>query len=137
MTPAFEARDISKSFGYVHALSRVSIDLMPGEIHAIIGENGAGKSTLMNIICGKLAPTEGGLFRSGAPVAFHSPIDAQRAGIAIALPCVWALGRLVQSQLYEVKPTDPTISTSPPIATKKGATSSSLTAMPSIAVRIR
>ena len=84
MRAAFEARDISKIFGPVRALSRVAIDLKVGEVHAIIGENGAGKSTLMNIISGKLSPTEGQLFRDGAPVVFHSPLDAQRAGIAIA-----------------------------------------------------
>ena len=84
MLAAFEAREISKAFGAVRALQRVSLDLKPGEVHAIVGENGAGKSTLMNIICGKLAPSEGALFRNGEPVAFHSPIDAQKAGIAIA-----------------------------------------------------
>ena len=84
MDAAFEVRDISKSFGAVRALQRVTISLMAGEVHGIIGENGAGKSTLMNIICGKIAPTEGGLYRAGASVAFHTPIDAQKAGIAIA-----------------------------------------------------
>ncbi len=84
MTAAFEAREISRTFGPVRALSRVTIDLKSGEVHAIIGENGAGKSTLMNIISGKIVPTEGELFRDGVPVAFHSPLDAQRAGIAIA-----------------------------------------------------
>lgn len=82
--PVFEARAISKSFGPVHALSEVSVTLNRGEIHSIIGENGAGKSTLMNIICGRLAPSEGQLFVDGAPVQFHSPKDAQRLGIAIA-----------------------------------------------------
>ena len=84
MDAAFEVRDISKSFGAVRALQRVTISLRAGEVHAIIGENGAGKSTLMNIICGKIAPTEGGLFRAGAAIAFHTPLDAQKAGIAIA-----------------------------------------------------
>ena len=82
--PVFEARDISKSFGPVRALSNVTVTLNRGEIHSIIGENGAGKSTLMNIICGRFAPTEGQLFVDGAPVNFQSPKDAQRHGIAIA-----------------------------------------------------
>jgi ribose transport system ATP-binding protein len=81
---AFEARSVSRSFGVVQALKDVSIGIRPGEIHALIGENGAGKSTLMNIFCGKLQPSEGELFRNGAKVSFHSPIDAQRAGVAIA-----------------------------------------------------
>ena len=82
--PVFEARAVSKSFGPVHALSDVSVTLNRGEVHSIIGENGAGKSTLMNIICGRLAPTEGQLFVDGTEVHFHSPKDAQRYGIAIA-----------------------------------------------------
>ena len=82
--PVFEARDISKSFGPVRALSKVTVTLNRGEIHSIIGENGAGKSTLMNLICGRFAPTEGQIFVDGAPVNFQSPKDAQRHGIAIA-----------------------------------------------------
>jgi len=81
---AFEARNISRSFGVVQALKDVSIGIRPGEIHAIIGENGAGKSTLMNIFCGKLLPSEGELLRNGVKAPFQSPIDAQRAGVAIA-----------------------------------------------------
>lgn len=83
-TPVFEARAISKSFGPVQALSNVSVTLYPGEVHSIVGENGAGKSTLMNIICGRLAPTEGQILVDGALAQFHSPKDAQRQGIAIA-----------------------------------------------------
>jgi len=83
-TSVFEARNISKSFGHVHALQHVSVTLNRGEIHSIIGENGAGKSTLMNIICGRTAPTEGQLFVEGAEVHFRSPKDAQLHGIAIA-----------------------------------------------------
>ncbi|MFO1141428.1 MAG: sugar ABC transporter ATP-binding protein [Amaricoccus sp.] len=84
MQPIFEARDISKSFGPVHALRGVSLRLGAGEVHSIIGENGAGKSTLMNIVCGRFRPTSGGLFVDGQPVAFVSPKEAQAAGIAIA-----------------------------------------------------
>ena len=81
---AFEARDISMSYGTVQALRNVSLGIAKGEVHGIIGENGAGKSTLMNIFCGKLHPTHGELARNGSTVAFHSPIDAQQAGIGIA-----------------------------------------------------
>ncbi|MBB3935744.1 sugar ABC transporter ATP-binding protein [Aureimonas phyllosphaerae] len=84
MATAFEARNVSKSFGVVHALRGVSVSIRPGEVHAIIGENGAGKSTLMNIICGRLRPTAGELLVGGAAVQFHSPGEAQGAGIAIA-----------------------------------------------------
>ena len=81
---AFEARNISRSFGVVHALKGVSLGIKPGEVHAIIGENGAGKSTLMNIFCGKLHASSGSLARDGEAVIFNSPIDAQAAGVGIA-----------------------------------------------------
>jgi ribose transport system ATP-binding protein len=80
----FEARDISMSYGVIHALKGVSIGIGEGEVHAIIGENGAGKSTLMGIFCGKLRPTAGSLRRNGETVTFSRPLDAQKAGISIA-----------------------------------------------------
>ena len=80
----FEARKVSRSFGVVQALKNVSLGIAEGEVHAIIGENGAGKSTLMNIFCGKLQPTSGELARDGMKAVFHSPIDAQKAGVGIA-----------------------------------------------------
>ncbi|WP_027133902.1 sugar ABC transporter ATP-binding protein [Geminicoccus roseus] len=80
----FEARSVSRRFDAVVALDQVSIGIAAGEVHAVIGENGAGKSTLMNIFCGKLQPSEGELFLDGRPVLFHTPLDAQLAGIAIA-----------------------------------------------------
>jgi ribose transport system ATP-binding protein len=82
--PLIDARNISKSFGSVQALSDVSITLTPGEVHSVIGENGAGKSTLMGILCGRIRPTQGRLLVDGAEVHFHSPQDAQTQGIAIA-----------------------------------------------------
>ena len=82
--PIFEARNIFKSFGPVHALQDVSVSLYKGEVHSIIGENGAGKSTLMSIICGRFPPTKGKLFVDGDEVHFSRPKDAQACGIAIA-----------------------------------------------------
>ena len=80
----FEVRNISKNFLGTHALKNVSLNVRAGEVHSIIGENGAGKSTLMNIICGKLQPSNGELARNGIVLNFRSPMDAHRAGIAMA-----------------------------------------------------
>ncbi|MCA8878390.1 MAG: sugar ABC transporter ATP-binding protein [Rhodobacteraceae bacterium] len=84
MAHLFEARNISKTFGPVTALTDVSLTLDPGDCHSIIGENGAGKSTLMNIFCGRFPPSEGTLLVDGTEVHFKAPMDAQAAGIAIA-----------------------------------------------------
>ena len=60
-----EAVNISKSFGALNANKNISIDLRPGEIHAVIGPNGAGKSTLIKQICGGLKPDSGDVFLLG------------------------------------------------------------------------
>ena len=57
--PAIELRGISKSFGPVQANKDITIRVMPGTIHGIIGENGAGKSTLINILAGLVIKTSG------------------------------------------------------------------------------
>jgi ribose transport system ATP-binding protein len=78
-----EAKDISKSFPGVRALAGVRFDLMPGEVHALIGENGAGKSTLMKILAGIYRKDSGEIRYNGAVVDFASPREAQHAGIGI------------------------------------------------------
>lgn len=83
LAPVLHAERLGKEFGGVTVLSDVSLDIRPGEIHAVIGENGAGKSTLMRLVSGYLRPSEGELLMDGAPIAFHSPSDAQAAGIAL------------------------------------------------------
>lgn len=67
----------------MQALQDVSIECMPGEVHAICGENGAGKSTLMNIVAGNLIPDSGQLFWNGQPVEFSHRLQAQALGIGI------------------------------------------------------
>jgi ribose transport system ATP-binding protein len=75
--------DISKFFGGVEALNRVSLTVKRGEIHALVGENGAGKSTLMKILSGVYQPSEGTIEIDGKEVHFNDPKTAKKAGIGI------------------------------------------------------
>ncbi|HEV3173863.1 MAG TPA: sugar ABC transporter ATP-binding protein [Actinocrinis sp.] len=77
------AERIGKSFGPVHALADVSLDVRAGEVLALVGENGAGKSTLLRVLSGDHAPDSGRLLLDGEPVAFGSPRDAHRAGLRV------------------------------------------------------
>ena len=77
-----ELKGITKIFPGVKALDRVSFQLKPGEIHAIMGENGAGKSTFIKVITGVHQPDEGTIYIDGKQVEFKTPLDAQRLGIA-------------------------------------------------------
>ena len=72
---------VSKSYPGVRALSDVTLDLRPGEVHALVGENGAGKSTLIRILSGDTPPDEGIIRASGQPIAFADPGAARRHGI--------------------------------------------------------
>ncbi len=74
---------IEKRFGAVRALSGVSFDCRPGEIHALVGENGAGKSTLMRVLAGVHQPDRGEIMVRGVVVRLSEPSAAQRLGIAM------------------------------------------------------
>lgn len=81
--PLMRAESLGKQYAGVTVLSGVTLDIFPGEIHAVIGENGAGKSTLMKLIAGYVAPSEGTLAMDGQPVQFATPHQAQDAGIVL------------------------------------------------------
>jgi simple sugar transport system ATP-binding protein len=76
-----EVREISKRFGGVHALEKVSLDLYSGEVLALAGDNGAGKSTLIKTISGVHKPDEGTISYDGKPVTFENPQQARDHGI--------------------------------------------------------
>ncbi len=78
-----ETKNIAKEFGPVRVLDDINFDLMPGEVHAVIGENGAGKSTLMKIISGYHQPTEGQLFLDGQKIVLNDIIEGEKNGIVM------------------------------------------------------
>src|SRR4029079_5179934 len=80
--PAASAHSIAKTFGATLALDHVDFDVIPGEIHALVGENGAGKSTLVRILGGAHRPDAGEIAVDGRPCHFSDPHDAIAAGIA-------------------------------------------------------
>jgi galactofuranose transport system ATP-binding protein len=73
---------ISKEFPGVKALTDVDFRLLPGEVHALMGENGAGKSTLIKVLTGVYDIDQGGIVLDGEPVSFTGPLQAQHAGIS-------------------------------------------------------
>jgi D-xylose transport system ATP-binding protein len=80
-TPLVEMKDISVSFGGVHAVRDVTIDLFPGEVVGIVGGNGAGKSTLMRALSGARPPDTGEILINGETKVIGNPRDAKDSGI--------------------------------------------------------
>ena len=78
-----ELRNISKSFGGIAALKAVTLKVLPGEIHALVGENGAGKSTLMKILSGAYTKDSGQIFIDGTEVNIKNTHDSKKLGIGI------------------------------------------------------
>ena len=79
--PLVELRNMNVSFGGVHAVNDVTVDLYPGEILGLVGGNGAGKSTLIKTLSGAQKPDSGQIFIDGKPVAIHGPMDAKELGV--------------------------------------------------------
>ena len=85
MQPILEMRDITKTFPGVNALQNVNLTVMPGEIHAVVGENGAGKSTLMKVLSGVYphGSYSGHILFEGEERRFHRITDSEKTGIII------------------------------------------------------
>ncbi|MDW4496952.1 ATP-binding cassette domain-containing protein [Sulfitobacter sp. D35] len=80
-TPLVELRDICLSFGGVHAVDHVSLDLWPGEVVGLLGHNGAGKSTLIKILSGAYNADSGEIRINGEKAEIGNPRDARRYNI--------------------------------------------------------
>ena len=84
MSPSrLQLAHITKRYPAVVANSDVSLTVLPGETHAVLGENGAGKSTLMKIIYGSVKPDEGTVAFNGQPVQIRNPQEARALGISM------------------------------------------------------
>ncbi len=83
LAPILELRAVSKRYGGAVALESVDFDLLPGEVHGLIGENGAGKSTMMKLLSGVYNDYSGELLLEGQSLRFASPADAQARGIGM------------------------------------------------------
>jgi ribose transport system ATP-binding protein len=79
--PLLRLSGVAKTFGAVRALRSASLDVRPGEVHALMGANGAGKSTLVKIITGVFQADEGEIVLDGQRARFRSPAEARKAGI--------------------------------------------------------
>ena len=91
-------KGIDKSFPGVHALDHVDLEVRKGEVHALMGENGAGKSTLMKVLTGIYSKDSGTITFEGREVEFHSPREAQEAGIVIVHQELNMMGHLTVAQ---------------------------------------
>ena len=81
--PAVELKGITKRYPGVVANQNAELTVMPGEVHALVGENGAGKSTLMKVMYGMVQPDEGTVRIDGHQVKMKSPKDAIDSGIGM------------------------------------------------------
>src|SRR5689334_25371224 len=81
--PTLSMLGVSKHYEGVAALTDVSFEVLPGEVHALLGENGAGKSTLMNVASGATSPDAGTIVVDGETVENLTPTVAKELDIAI------------------------------------------------------
>lgn len=91
---------VSKSFGPVRALRDVSVEFLPGEVHAVLGENGAGKSTLMSVIAGFVVPDSGAASIEGRALPFGRPHEVKAVGIEMVHQHFMLVGALTNAENF-------------------------------------
>ncbi len=105
--PALLLRNISKRFGPVQANDDITVEVRPGEIHALLGENGSGKSTLLSIASGSQAPDDGTVIIDGRPLTSASPRLAMQLGLGMAYQHLTSVaGLTVAESLFLAAPDD-------------------------------
>ncbi|WP_064694831.1 ATP-binding cassette domain-containing protein [Rhizobium aegyptiacum] len=82
-SPLLELKEITKSFGRVHSLRGINMDVKPGEVLGLLGDNGAGKSTLIKVFAGVHQPTSGQIIWQGQQTSLESPRAAMAKGISV------------------------------------------------------
>ena len=112
--PSLEITDISKRYPGVQALNRVSFEVRPGEIHAVLGENGSGKSTLLGIASGAVAPDEGRVSIMGRMLTAADPLLARSLGLATVYQDDSLVRELTVAENLVLAALDP-----PPVATAR------------------
>ncbi|HWE60902.1 MAG TPA: ATP-binding cassette domain-containing protein, partial [Chloroflexota bacterium] len=93
-TPLLEVREVSRYFGGVHALERVSMGVRAGTVHGLIGPNGAGKTTLINLLTGFYRPTSGQILLDGKRLDGLRPHQIARLGVARTFQNIRLFGNL-------------------------------------------
>lgn len=82
--PALSVRKVTKTYGATIALNDATFSVLPGEVHALLGENGAGKSTVVKLLSGLILPDRGRIELFGEPAVLSRPAEAQRHGVQTA-----------------------------------------------------
>lgn len=101
MQPLVIMKDVKKTFPGVTALDGISFDIMPGEVHVLLGENGAGKSTLMKILSGVHKPTDGHIIIGGKQFKALTPRDSHENGISVIYQELSVINELsIQENLF-------------------------------------
>jgi len=101
MQPLVIMKDVKKQFPGVTALDGISFDIMPGEVHVLLGENGAGKSTLMKILSGVHKPTDGQIIIGDTAFTSLTPKDSRNCGISVIYQELSVINELsIQENLF-------------------------------------